>query len=286
MKQIASTEAPAASLRVAIDVVESQAVASQDLVTIEEPLEIRLVFGPVKARIEQSLSVTMRTPGNDLELALGFLAGEAIIRQAADVQHIEHCGPPSPDKGIINVVKVELHPRVVFDATHLTRHTFTTSSCGVCGKASLEAVRVVLPDHPPAHFEVAAATLKTMPERLNAFQTEFARTGGLHASATFDAEGAIDRAREDVGRHNALDKLIGSYLLDDAAVLRDRGLILSGRASFELVQKAAVAGISLIAAIGPPSSLAIELAQDQSITLVGFLKADRFNLYCGTGVTA
>lgn len=270
-----------ASLRVDIDRIgpDSARRADSDAITIEEPLEIRLSYTAGGQRVEQSISVTMRTPGDDEELALGFLAGEAIIRRAADVRLVEHCEPPSPDKGIRNVIRVELADDIGVDAGGLLRHFYTTSSCGVCGKASLDAVRVQIQPRTPSAFEITAAALKGLPEALGARQTEFARTGGLHATASFDKGGALLRVREDVGRHNAFDKLAGSYLADGN--LASHGILLSGRASFELLQKAAVAGAPLVASIGPPSSLALELARDQGITLVGFLKSDRFNVYSG-----
>lgn len=230
-------------------------------------------------RVERSVVVTMRTPGADEELAIGFLAGEGILRSAADVRRVEPCGPPSPDKGLRNVVRVELADSTEVDIGGLLRHFYATSSCGVCGKASLEAVRVQLKPRPAPPFTITAAALQGLPARLKGRQAEFARTGGLHSSAAFDSAGAILRVREDVGRHNALDKLAGSYLAEGG--LRGRGVLLSGRASFELLQKAAVAGVAFVAALGPPSSLAVELAADQDISLVGFLKADRFNVYVG-----
>ena len=282
---IAVTPTPAASSRV--DVVrqslqaQDRVATDSDLVTIEEPMEVRLSFVSEGRRREQSVSVTMRTPGNDFELAIGFLHGESVVRGDRDVARVEHCGPPSPDKGIHNVVKVSLADHVAFDAEGLTRHVFTSSSCGVCGKASLDAVAQQLPEPAPStqSFTVAATTLGSLPARLRAMQTEFRRTGGLHASCAFHADGAIERLREDVGRHNALDKLIGAYLLEGAEPLADTGLLLSGRASFELVQKAAMTATCFIAAVGPPSSLAVELAQERGFTLVGFLKEDGFNVY-------
>ncbi|MYE25121.1 MAG: formate dehydrogenase accessory sulfurtransferase FdhD [Gammaproteobacteria bacterium] len=282
---IAVAPEPAASRRVAVT---RQAAASSksaaddtDLVTVEEPMEVRLSFLSGGMRREQSISVTMRTPGNDFELAVGFLRGEGVIQGGRDVVDVEHCGPPSPDKGIHNVVKVELADHVEFDAEALTRHVFTSSSCGVCGKASLDAVAQQLPDRPgpPPAFTVDAAVLRNLPERLRTMQTEFRRTGGLHASAAFRPNGRIDRLREDVGRHNALDKLIGAYLIEDSEPLAETGLLLSGRASFELVQKAAMTATCFVAAVGPPSSLAVELAQERGFTLVGFLKDDGFNIY-------
>lgn len=250
-------------------------------------MEIRLGFRGPEGPTEQSISVTMRTPGNDFDLAVGFLFTEGVIADPGDVHNIEHCGPPSPDKGIRNVVKVGLAEHVRFDPGHLLRHFFTSSSCGVCGKASLDAVRVQIPPGKRGDFAIAAADLKRLPATLRAAQTEFDRTGGLHASACFDREGRIHRVREDVGRHNALDKLIGSYLaegLDDGpAPLSGFGILLSGRASFELIQKVAMTRAAFVAAVGPPSSLAVELAAEFGITLVGFLKARTFNAYVQPG---
>ncbi len=282
---IAVATTPAASRRVSVTRqsinASDHAAGDTDLVTVEEPMEVRLSFASGGVRREQSISVTMRTPGNDFELAIGFLLGEGVIKGGGDVIGIEHCGPPSPDKGIRNVVKVALAGHVEFDAEALTRHVFTSSSCGVCGKASLDAVAQKLPDRPAPHppFVVDAHTLTTLPARLRAAQTEFRRTGGLHASAAFRPDGRIDRLREDVGRHNALDKLIGGYLAEGSEPLAGAGVLLSGRASFELVQKAAMTATCFVAAVGPPSSLAVELAQERSFTLVGFLKDDGFNIY-------
>ena len=279
---IRAGQSPVANLRVAIDKISGDAARcpDSDTVTVEEPLEIRLSYRAGGERVEQSISVTMRTPGNDEELAIGFLVGEAIVRRADDVRLVEHCGPPSPDKGIRNVVRVELADHAAVDAGGLLRHFYTTSSCGVCGKASLDAVRVHVEPRTRAAFTVTAVALQGLPKALRAKQAEFARTGGLHGTASFAANGTILRVREDVGRHNAFDKLVGSYLAEGG--LSGHGILLSGRASFELLQKAAVAGSPLVASIGPPSSLAVELAQDQGITLAGFLKADRFNVYAGS----
>ena len=277
-ENISARGTPAANLRVDIEAVSLDGTRrASDTVTIEEPLEIRLSHETGSGRVEQSISITMRTPGNDEELAVGFLAGETIISAASDVRGVEHCGPPSPDKGIRNVIRVELADHVRVDAGGLLRHFYTTSSCGVCGKASLDAVRVQIGERPPTSFSITAEALKRLPDALRERQTEFAHTGGLHASGSFDASGALLRVREDVGRHNALDKLAGSYLAEGG--FAGYGILLSGRASFELMQKAAVAGAPFVASIGPPSSLAVEMAQDQGITLAGFLKADRFNVY-------
>jgi FdhD protein len=222
----------------------------------------------------------MRTPGNDRALALGFLHGEGVVRTIEDATAIDHLGPPDPESGVGNIIRVELAPAAVFDAERLTRNVYTTSSCGVCGKASIDAVRVQIPDLAGRDaYAIDQGVLTTLPERLQREQEAFARTGGIHASATFDVDGRIDRVAEDVGRHNALDKLVGSYLSDGRLPMTDLGLIFSGRASFELIQKAAMAGCPFVAAIGPPSSLAVELAAEQRMTLVGFLREERFNVY-------
>lgn len=249
-----------------------------DAVSIEEPLEIRLSFSDGQARREQSVAVTMRTPGDDEALATGFLAGEAIVGNPADIRHVEHSGSPSPDKGLRNVLRVELEDWVRVDLEKLKRHFYTSSSCGVCGKASLAAIAHEAPPRERSGFTVSAAKLRQLPAALRERQCEFTRTGGLHAAASFDAKGRILRLHEDVGRHNALDKLVGSGFREGG--LSGCGILLSGRASFELIQKAAMAGVGLVAAIGAPSSLAIELAEQEGITLVGFLKSSGFNLYC------
>ena len=269
---------PAQSLRVNVAFHGRDTDEVTDLVTVEEPMEIRLGVATREGTTEQSISVTMRTPGDDFDLAIGFLYTEGVIRDHADIARVEYCGPPSPDKGLNNVVKVTLADQVRFDAAKLVRHFFTSSSCGVCGKASLNAVRIQLPEGDRDAFEIAAADLHRLPEALRASQTEFDRTGGLHAAACFDPEGRIRRLREDVGRHNALDKLIGSYL-GEPRPLAGLGILLSGRASFELIQKAAMTRAGFVAAVGPPSSLAVELAEELGITLVGFLKAHTFNVY-------
>lgn len=276
---IQATPLTAGSLRRQVICQSAQGAETQsDQISVEEPLEIRLSYKEGKTRKEQSISITMRTPGQDEELALGFLAGEAIIRGPEDIVKVEHCGPPSPDKGLQNVLKVDLADSVKVDFEVLKRHFYTSSSCGVCGKASLDAIRLSVPQWGDSQFEISAVSLVTLPKALRSEQDEFARTGSLHASACFDAGGHVLRVREDVGRHNALDKLVGSYLFEGG--LAPYGLLLSGRASFELIQKAAMVGVRLVAAIGAPSSLAIELAEEQGISLIGFLKAEGFNIYC------
>ena len=251
-----------------------------DVVATEEPLEIRLSFTrPDGRRAQQSISITMRTPGNDEELAAGFLFTEGIIAGPAELQAIGPCGPPAAN-GLINVVRVDLAPGVEVDLARLERHFYTSSSCGVCGKASLDAVAVQgrydLHGNP---IQVSADNLGALPDRLRALQSVFERTGGLHASGLFDAAGQVPVSREDVGRHNALDKLIGQALLKDELPLSGYGVVVSGRASFELMQKAMMAGIPMVAAVGAPSSLAVEFAEEFGMTLAGFLAANRFNVY-------
>ncbi len=279
MRSVPEATEPAKSVPVGVAFHGRESAENTDLVTVEEPLEVRLGFTTEDGPTEQSISVTMRTPGDDVDLAVGFLYTEGVIETHADIDQVGHCGPPSPDKGLHNVVKVTLADHVRFDPATLTRHFFTSSSCGVCGKVSLGALHAQLPDGERDGFEIAAADLKRLPETLRASQTEFDRTGGLHASACFDPGGRILRLREDVGRHNALDKLIGSYLPTCQVPLGGCGILLSGRASFELIQKTAMTRAAFVAAIGPPSSLAVELAEDLGLTLVGFLKADTFNVY-------
>ena len=251
-----------------------------DVVATEEPLEIRLSYAqPDGRRAQKSISITMRTPGSDEELAAGFLLTEGIIAGPAELDAIGPCGPPAAN-GLINVVRVDLAPGVEVDLARLERHFYTSSSCGVCGKASLEAVAV------QGRYElrgnalrISADNLGALPERLRGMQSVFDRTGGLHASGLFDAAGQVRASREDVGRHNALDKLIGRALLKDELPLSDCGVVVSGRASFELMQKAMMAGIPILAAVGAPSSLAVEFAEEFGMTLVGFLQANRFNAY-------
>jgi FdhD protein len=252
---------------------------ADDGVAVEEPLEIRLGAWYKGQRLYKSVSVTMRTPGHDFELALGFLCGEGILAGPAEVETIAHWGPIASDGGHRNVITVDLKPGVEVDFTRLERHFYTTSSCGVCGKASLDAVRVnVRHTAPQPRNRVPLETIYRLPQTLAAAQPVFRSTGGLHAAALFDWSGQLACVREDVGRHNAVDKVIGATLAGGHA-LAEHILLLSGRAGFELIQKAAVAGIPLIAAIGAPSSLAVDLAREFHITLIGFLRDQRCNIY-------
>jgi FdhD protein len=252
-----------------------------DVLAAEEPLEIRLIWPEGRRTVTKSIAITMRTPGNDFELAAGFLFGEAIITGREDLADISYCldEDASSTGQTFNIVTLTLRPGLVFDASKLERNFYTTSSCGVCGKAALEALEVqgcaVLPDGPHVRPEV----ISSLPGKLRAAQAVFERTGGLHAAGLFDAGGGLTSLREDVGRHNAVDKLIGEQALEGATPLSDAILMLSGRASFELLQKALVARIPVVAAVGAPSSLAVELASTYNITLCGFVRPDGFNVY-------
>ena len=248
-----------------------------DALAVEEPLEIRLGCELGGSRVRRSVSITMRTPGQDRELAVGFLFTEGMIGGAGDVERVRGCRSS-------NAIRVDLRAGVAVDLAKLERHFYTSSSCGVCGKASLEAVRVTCRWSPiPGQPSIDPAAIHRLPDQLRAAQEVFDRTGGLHASALFDRMGRLVAIREDVGRHNALDKLIGSMVLAGEVPLLDAILLVSGRASFELVQKAAVAGIPILAAVGAPSSLAVSLAEELGLTLLGFVGRDRFNIYTEPG---
>lgn len=244
-----------------------------DSLAVEEPLAIRISHGPLNARQRTTVSITMRTPGQDADLAAGFLYAEGVVREP---QHILAIEPSLTESAI----RVELHPELPIDLHHLDRRGFTTSSCGVCGKTSLDAIEAVC-EGPRPGGSVPAAVIHALPDALRAAQLTFASTGGLHAAALFDLNGTLLAVREDVGRHNAVDKLIGSEFRAGRTPLAERILLVSGRASFELVQKAAMAGVPVFAAIGAPSSLALELAERVGMTLLGFVRDQRFNIYTG-----
>ncbi|MGI9219990.1 MAG: formate dehydrogenase accessory sulfurtransferase FdhD, partial [Woeseiaceae bacterium] len=249
---------------------------------VEEPLEIRLGYATPDGRATRSISITMRTPGNDKELAAGFLYTEAIISNASDIASIETCGPPAPDSGNHNVIRVDLAADVEVDLGRLQRHFYTTSSCGVCGKTSLDALRVGgATAMSGAGQTFRRAVLTTIPDALREAQHTFDKTGGLHAAAAFNPAGDLITIMEDVGRHNAVDKVVGSLLLNNGLPADGMGLMVSGRASFELMQKTLVAGIPLLAAVSAPSSLAVQLAQEFNMSLVGFLRGDTYNIYAG-----
>ena len=237
----------------------------QDLLAVEEPLEIRLG--------DKTISITMRTPGHDAELAAGFLFTEGILDGPLQILDIQHAK---------NSIAVQLNPHVEVDFERLQRNFYTTSSCGVCGKASIEALRIQgCPVLPRSSTAMEAALIHRLPEAQRNEQAVFQRTGGLHAAALFDLKGNLILLREDVGRHNAVDKLIGAQMLAGRTPLSDTLLLVSGRASFELTQKALMAGIPILAAVGAPSSLAVETAQRFNMTLLGFVRDGRFNIYSG-----
>jgi FdhD protein len=261
---------------------KGQRSPSADSVAVEEPLEIRLGFSTADGRTTKSISITMRTPGHDKALAAGFLFTESIIRNQGDIGSIETCGPPAPDSGNHNVIRVELASNVEVDLGRLQRHFYTTSSCGVCGKASLDALRVTgVEAAAESDVTFPESVVISMPDKLRAAQETFEKTGGLHAAAAFDTNGDIQALMEDVGRHNAVDKVVGHLLMDDRLPALTLGMMVSGRASFELMQKTLVAGMPLLAAVSAPSSLAVQLAREFNMTLIGFLRGDTFNIYSG-----
>ncbi|MDX6345756.1 MAG: FdhD protein [Streptomyces sp.] len=247
-----------------------------DTLVAEEPLEIRLNGKP--------LAITMRTPGDDFALAAGFLVSEGVLGRADELANIVYCAGATVDgSNTYNIVDVRLAPGVAVPDITLERNVYTTSSCGLCGKASLDAVRTQarwpISDSPPVRLE--PELLSALPDRLRAHQQVFERTGGLHAAALFTAEGELLDVREDVGRHNAVDKLVGRALQQGLLPLAGKILMVSGRASFELAQKAVMAGIPVLAAVSAPSSLAVDLANEAGLTLVGFLRGTSMNVYAG-----
>ncbi len=247
----------------------------EDVLATEEPLEIRIVYG--HTRTQKNLAVTMRTPGNDIELATGFLYTEGIISKQVDIVSCKQLND--------NVVQVELDKAIALDLKSIDRNFYTTSSCGVCGKGSIDAIKTECTIYDKVKpFTVAADTIYELPEKLRGQQSAFEETGGIHAAALFDLEGNLVMVREDVGRHNALDKLIGAALNEGMIPLQQHILLLSGRASFELVQKAIMAGFKVIVSVGAPSSLAVQTADEFGITLIGFAKKDKFNIYCNSKI--
>lgn len=247
-----------------------------DHLTTEEPLEIRL------APFQKTVAVTMRTPGADFELAAGFLYSEGVVSRREDIRRISYCVDELVDgEQRHNIVNVELRDGLIPDLQPLERHFYTSSACGVCGKASLEALRLhgcpVIPPGPTVTPEI----IYSLPDKLRAAQGIFTATGGLHAAATFDFQGQLLNLREDVGRHNALDKLIGTALLSDDLPLNNCIVLVSGRSSFEILQKSTTAGVPIVCSVSAPSSLAVSVAKEFGITLIGFLRGERFNIYTG-----
>jgi FdhD protein len=250
----------------------------EDSVAAEEPLEIRVIRHDGGQSVQQSLVVTMRTPGDDFELAAGFLYNEGVVQRREDILDIAYClDEAQPQER--NVVSVTLGPDAKLDPTRLDRNFFASSSCGVCGKATLESLELrgqSLVEGGPLFSE---RVLKTLPAAMRERQLTFQQTGGLHASALFDSQANLIDLREDIGRHNTVDKLVGERLMKGELPLSESGLVVSGRAGFEILQKTLAARVPLVAAVGAPSTLAVDVATEFGITLIGFLNADGFNVY-------
>jgi len=266
-----------------IDKVSGTGVRSvPDQLALEEPLEIQVAFGPEGAREWKTVAITMRTPGHDRELAAGFLIGEGLLRSLDQVEAVHSRGPRHGENGWQHSVRVTLRPGVKINLERLDRNFYTTSSCGVCGKTSLEALELSsFPPLPEIDWQIDGAMVSALPARLREAQAIFEQTGGLHAAGLFTPEGKAVVVREDVGRHNAVDKVVGSQFLAGRGSLSDCVLVVSGRASFELMQKALASGIPMLIAVGAPSSLAVEVAEKFDATLVGFTKPTGFNIYTG-----
>lgn len=269
-------------------VVENGKMRSRsDQLATEEPLEIRLVSP------QKTVAVTMRTPGADFELAAGFLYSEGVVKSREDIDRISYCVDTDVDgEQRFNIVNVALKAGLSVNLQPLERHFLTTSACGVCGKASLEALRATVSGNAEANGsasptpviqqpKVPVEVIYSLPEQLRSAQRVFSSTGGLHAAALFDYQGQLLSVREDVGRHNALDKLVGAALLSNELPLCDRIVMVSGRSSFEILQKCLVAGVPIVCAVSAPSSLAVAVAREFGMTLVGFLRGERFNVYAG-----
>lgn len=273
------SDRPGSQVTTTVRAVSREAVRTRsDTLAIEEPLEIRVQAG----RERKTVAVTMRTPGSDFELASGFLYAEGVIAGRNDVESVRYC--VDPDVGQeqqFNVVTVDLTSDGLPELGSLERHFYTTSACGVCGKASLDAIATLGGPTLGSGPKVNADIVVSLPGRLREAQRIFSKTGGLHAAALFEADGELIEAREDVGRHNAMDKLVGWGVLEEKLPFTDRVVLVSGRASFELLQKALRAGASFFCAVSAPSSLAVDVAKRFGMTLVGFLREETFNVYAG-----
>lgn len=248
-----------------------------DSVAVEEPLEIRISYWFKDASVAQSLAVTMRTPGHDRELAAGFLFSEGIITRREQLLDLRSLGSATDSGEVV----AELSKGVDVESWRLSRHSFVSSSCGVCGKRSREAIAHDMPEGQPDRVQFNASVISELPDRLREHQEGFSKTGGLHAAALFSINGAFEAGFEDIGRHNALDKLIGRCVLNDSVPLSGKILFMTSRSSFELVQKSVVAGAPVLATVGSPSTLAIETARDHGLTLIGFVRGSHFNVYSG-----
>ncbi len=258
-----------------------EGINAPDLVVTEEPLEIRVVAGEGAQRIETPVAVTMRTPGHDFELTLGFLFTEGIINSHEEVLSLRHCKKVKSDLEQDNIAIVKLSEACTFDPKLLHRHQYTSSSCGICGKTSLDLVKTATKHPLSGAFTFSKKMLFTLDKKVEGTQNVFRHTGGLHAAALFNKEGTLIILREDIGRHNAVDKIIGACLSEKKVPLSNCLLWVSGRAGFELVQKATMAGIPAMASVGAPSSLAVSLAKESKMILVGFLRDRKGNAYAG-----
>ncbi len=268
---------PSSKTKAKIWVVENHNfVTRSDELATEEPLEIRLTFP------KQTIAVTMRTPGADFDLAAGFLYSEGVIKNREDIAKISYCVDQEIDgEQRQNIVNITLNSELNPNLKTLERHFFTTSACGVCGKASIESLQIKGFSAIPLGLEISAEVIYSLPEKLNTAQGVFKSTGGLHAAGLFNAQGELLKLREDVGRHNALDKLIGSEFLAGQLPLNNFIVMVSGRSSFEILQKCITVGVPIVCAVSAPSSLAVEIAKEFNITLVGFLRGRKFNIYSG-----
>lgn len=270
---------PESKTKSTVWVVEDGKINSRsDQIATEEPLEIRLIAGEMR----RTIAITMRTPGHDFDLAAGFLFTEGIINSRLDIRRLNHCIDRNlKSENRYNIINVELTQDTLPELSTLERHFFTTSACGVCGKNSLESLHLRGCDMIPNNWQISAEIFTQFPDKLRDSQRIFSSTGGLHAAALFNRQGELLTVREDVGRHNALDKLIGSALLSNELPLNNCIVLVSGRASFELLQKSLTAKVPIVCAVSAPSSLAVQLAQEFNITLIGFLRGKRYNIYSG-----
>lgn len=255
----------------------------EDLVVVEEPLEIRLGYGPLDDRIEKSVVITMRTPGNDFELAAGFLFCEGIIHSNDEIVSIKYCYSSGKEQEEDNVVRVELRPEVEVNLSQSERHGFAHSGCGICGLTSIDSAFKLAKSSMPKEFtKIDIDVINSLSEKALKLQYNFKSTGGIHGASLFTPDGELLDIMEDVGRHNAVDKLIGKRLLQNKMLKEEQILFLSGRMGFELAQKAAMAGFATVVSVGAPSSLAIQLGIKMKMTLIGFTKNSKFNVYCGS----
>jgi FdhD protein len=256
--------------------------SADDLVVVEEPMEIRLGYGSMDNRKEESIAITMRTPGDDFELAVGFLFSEGVIQHKKDILSVKYCFTGTQNQEDKNIVRVELIPDMEIDLSKQKRNFFAHSGCGICGKASIDAVyNTINHEAIKTDIELTIKTLLQIPVKTLKHQVNFNNTGGIHSASIFDSNNKMLAIKEDVGRHNAVDKILGHFLLSDDPDLSDKILFLSGRMGFELVQKASMAHLPIVVSVGAPTSLSVKLGKELGMTLVGFTRENKFNIYCG-----